>query len=114
MSIITATAAQRAELQAALSQCGKDCHRFSERGQAPSVDEAAELAASLARVTAALAAVGLSTVPATSLILPAGTTSVPVSGNTIFTTARAAAAAVPALTLSITVAAGAVTAVTVP
>lgn len=114
MSLTTATAVQRAELQAALAQCGKDCHRFSEDGAVPTAASASELADSLARVTAALAAVGLSTVPSTSKILSAGSNSVAVSGNTTFTTARTAGATAAGLTLTITVANGAVTAVTIP
>lgn len=114
MSLTSATAAQRAELAGALEQCGKDLHQFTESSVAPTAARAAELADSLSRAIAALAAAGYSTTPATSLVLPAGTTSVPVSGNTTFTTARTAGATAAALTLSITVANGAVTAVTVP
>jgi len=69
MSIVTATAAQRAELQAALAQCGKDLHHFSERGNTPSTDEAAELAATIARAQAALAAAGYSSVPTGSAVV---------------------------------------------
>jgi hypothetical protein len=68
MSLVSATAAQRATLNGKLENAGKYTHQFTESAVAPTAAREAELADYLNDAVDALAAVGYSSTPAGAVI----------------------------------------------